>query len=231
MCGRMSLFVSQSPLEERFDASVVRPLTPRYNIAPGADLATITNDAPGKIDLLEWGLLPRWVDDPEDFPKPINARAETIAEKPSFRGAFEKRRCLILADGFYEWAGNRGRKQPYRVVRTDEEPFAMAGLWERWEPNGDGSETRETVTVITTEANDVVAPVHDRMPVMLEPAEEETWLRSQNEDDLRDLLNPFPDDQLRTYPVSTAVNDSSNDSPDVIEEIDSDQQSGLEEFT
>jgi putative SOS response-associated peptidase YedK len=112
MCGRTSLFVPQSVLEDQFGATAVEPITPRYNIAPGDELATIQNNAPDEIDLLEWGLLPSWVDDPSSSPKPINARAETVAEKPMFRDAFEERRCLILADGFYEWKGRRGSKQP-----------------------------------------------------------------------------------------------------------------------
>lgn len=226
MCGRTSLFVPQSVLEERFNASAVQPITPRYNIAPGDDLAAIQNDAPEEIDLLQWGLIPHWVDDPDDWPKPINARAETVADKPSFREAFDKRRCLVLADGFYEWGGERGHKQPFRVTRADDEPFAMAGLWETWE-NG---EARETVTVITTDSNETIAPIHDRMPVILEPDEESTWLETDDEDELGALLDPFPDDYTTAYPISTAINNPSNDSPEVIEPVDRPEQSGLGEF-
>ena len=228
MCGRTSLFVPQSVLEDQFDATSVEPITPRYNIAPGDELATIQNDAPDEIDLLEWGLLPSWVDDPSNSPKPINARAETVAEKPMFRDAFEERRCLILADGFYEWKGQRGSKQPYRITRTDDQPFAFAGLWEQYEePSG---ETLETVTIITTDANEVVADVHDRMPVMLEASDEQTWLTASDQEVLQGVLDPYPADQLRAYPVSKKVNNPANDSAEVIEEIDIGGQVGFDEF-
>lgn len=227
MCGRTSLFVPQSVLEERFDASAVEPIPPRYNIAPGDDLAAIPNEAPEEIDLMEWGLIPHWVDDPDDWPKPINARGETVAEKPAFRDAFDRRRCLILADGFYEWGGDRGHKQPFRVTRDDEEPFAMAGLWESWGENGG---ERQTVTIITTDANETIAPIHDRMPVMLEPEEEAVWLDAADEEALLALLDPFPDELTEAYPISTAVNDPANDSPEVIEPVERGTQSGLSEF-
>lgn len=227
MCGRTSLFIPQSVLEERFDATATTPITPRYNIAPGDELATIQNDATDEIDQLEWGLVPSWVDDPDDSPKPINARAETVAEKPMFRDAFEKRRCLVLADGFYEWKGKRGSKQPYRITRTDEQPFAFAGLWETW---GDTDDRRETVTIITTDANETVADVHDRMPVMLDHSEEQTWLSGIAGEELQGLLDPYPADELRAYPVSKRVNSPGNDSPDVVEEIDIGEQVGFEEF-
>lgn len=228
MCGRTSLFVPQSVLEDQFDATAVEPITPRYNIAPGDELATIQNDASDEIDLLEWGLLPSWVDDPSNSPKPINARAETVAEKPMFRDAFEKRRCLILADGFYEWKGQRGSKQPYRITRTDDRPFAFAGLWEQYEESS--GETLETVTIITTDANEVVANVHDRMPVMLEESDEETWLTGSDEEVLQGVLDPYPANQLRAYPVSKRVNNPANDSAEVIEEIDIGEQVGFDEF-
>ncbi|WP_435181438.1 SOS response-associated peptidase [Halorussus sp. AFM4] len=228
MCGRTSLFVPQSILEDRFDATAVEPITPRYNIAPSDTLATITNDASDEITQFEWGLLPSWVDDPEDSPTPINARAETVADKPMFRDAFEKRRCLILADGFYEWKGQHGSKQPYRITRVDDQPFAFAGLWETW---GESQEdVRETVTIITTDANDVVEPIHDRMPVMLERSDEETWLTADDPDELQSVLDPYTPDTLRAYPVSKRVNNPANESAEVIEEIDIGKQVGFDEF-
>ena len=227
MCGRTSLFVPQSVLEERFEAVALEPIPPRYNIPPGDDLAVVKNDAPEAIDLLEWGLLPHWVDDPDDWPMPINARSETVADKPAFREAFARRRCLVLADGFYEWGGERGHKQPFRVTRTDDQPFAMAGLWESW---GDNGAQRETVTILTTDSNETIAPIHDRMPVMLEPAEEADWLAAEDHESLLTQLDPYPDEITRAYPISTAVNDPSNDSPDVIEPVERDHQSGLGEF-
>ena len=226
MCGRTSLFAPQSVIEERFDATAVESLEPRYNIAPREELAVIRNDAPETIDLLEWGLLPSWAD-PADAPRPINARAETITQKRSFAEAFEQRRCLVLADGFYEWKETRGGKQPYRVERTDGAPFAMAGLFERWE--GD-DETAETVTVATTEPNAVVEPLHHRMAVVLDRGEEATWLSNVDSETHRELLDPAPAEEWRSYPVSTRVNDPSNDGPDIVEEIDPDTQTGLDEF-
>lgn len=214
-------------IEERFGATPVREMVPRYNIAPGDDLPAIENVAPDEIRFPRWRLVPGWVDDLDDWPSPINARAETVTEKPTFRNAFEERRCLVLADGFYEWKGARGSKQPYRVVRSDEEPFAMAGLWETREVNG---ETHQTTAIITTDANETVRPIHDRMPVILAPSEERRWLESDDPDELLALLDPADSDALRAYPVSTAVNDPSNDDPSVIEE-QPDPQSGLGDFS
>ena len=227
MCGRFSLFVPPSVVEERFDAETARPLVPQYNVAPGDDVAAIRDADPGTIDGLTWGLLPSWVDDPEGFPRPINARAETVGEKPSFRDAFAERRCLVVADGFYEWKETRGAKQPYRIARPDDEPFAFAGLWETWRSNG---ESVRSVTILTTAANETVEPIHDRMPVILERGEERRWLTESSPDDLHALLDPYPEDGLVTYPVSTAVNDPANDSPAVVEPADVDEQSGLGDF-
>jgi putative SOS response-associated peptidase YedK len=227
MCGRTSLFAPQSAVEARFDATAVEPLEPRYNIAPREELAVVRNDAPDTIDLLEWGLLPSWVENAEAAPRPINARAETIADKPTFAEAFEQRRCLVLADGFYEWQDTRGGKQPYRVERTDGGPFAMAGLFERWETEG---RTEATVTVVTTEPNAVVEPLHHRMAVVLDPDEEDVWLSDADPTIHRDLLDPSPAEQWRSYPVSTRVNDPANDDPSVVEEVTLEKQTGLEEF-
>jgi putative SOS response-associated peptidase YedK len=258
MCGRLSLHTPVPDLEARFDATATREFAPRYNVAPGDELAVIRDEAPGRgdapgdadrtdggadapgdgagtgqadeggraIDAARWGLLPGWVDDPGDWPHPINARAETIAEKPSFRDAYERRRCLVLADGYYDWRGRRGSKQPYRFALEDDAPFAMAGLWERWRRDG---ETRRTCTVVTTEPNEVVEPIHHRMPVVLSPGEEGVWLRG-GEDERRRLLRPYPGDDLRAYPVSTAVNDPENDRPGLIEPIDVGEQAGLDDF-
>jgi putative SOS response-associated peptidase YedK len=231
MCGRTSLAVDPAVLSRRFDAEPGPDVDvqKRYNIAPGDDLLAVQNDAPEAFDLLEWGFVPSWADDPDDGPTPINARSETVAEKPMFREAFEQRRCLIPADGFYEWAGTRGSKQPYRIERVDREPYAYAGLWETWNPPNSG-DPRVTCTILTTDANDVVAEVHDRMPVMLEPDDEATWLDGGSVDELQAVCDPYPADELRAYPVSKRVNDPRNDSPDLLEERDIGQQSGLEEF-
>ena len=222
MCGRMSLFVPDAALEERFDADLAEPLVPRYNVAPREDVAVIRTETPGRIDLRQWGLIPSWAGDSStSF---INARAETAAEKPAFREAYRSRRCLVLADGFYEWQDvERGPKQPYRVERTDDEPFAMAGLYERWTG---GDEPLETVTVLTCEPNGLMAKLHDRMPVVLPPAKERRWL----DPDCEDLLasREWPD--FHAYPISRAVNDPSNDSPSIVEAVEPDEQTGLDEF-
>ncbi|MFB6068773.1 MAG: SOS response-associated peptidase [Halobacterium sp.] len=226
MCGRTSLFAPQPAVEARFDAEAAAPLRPRYNVAPGEDLAAVTNEAPATIDHLEWGLLPHWADDPTTSHRPINARAESVAEKPSFRDAYRERRALVLVDGYYEWLERPDdTTQPYRIERRDGEPFALAGLWERWS----GEHTRDTVTVVTTAANDRLRSIHDRMPVVLSPDREREWLDAGAGED---LLTPYPEDDLRAYPVSTRVNDPANDDPSVVEPVDPEPtaQSGLDEF-
>jgi putative SOS response-associated peptidase YedK len=250
MCGRTSLFVPPSVVEERFDAEFGAEYVPRYNVAPRQDLYAITRESPATVDAFQWGLLPGFVDDPDDSPRPINARAETLAETPYFREAVASRRCLALADGFYEWKGSRGSTQPYRIQRTDEQPFAFAGLRETWRPDGDAEgadagrggsgadgasaadedgdtgETVRSLAIVTTAANEVVAPIHDRMPVILGESEEEAWL----EDGERAGLAPIESGRLEASPVSTAVNDPANDTAAVTEPLES-EQSGFEEFT
>jgi putative SOS response-associated peptidase YedK len=226
MCGRTSLFAARADLEETFDARIVTDggYRPRYNIAPGEPLEVITNEAPGAIDRFHWGLLPPWADGPEEgF---INARAETAAEKRSFADAWESRPCLVLSSGFYEWkATNGGPKRPYRIYREDAPAFAMAGLWEVWE--GDGRSI-PSVTVLTTEPNDLMEPIHDRMPVVLPAEEEGTWLAGDPEE-RAELCRPYPGSDLDAYEISTRVNDPGNDDPGVIEPLGH-EQSGLGEF-
>ncbi len=231
MCGRYTLIVDQDELEERFDAVSDRSVRPRYNMAPSQELPVITGDHPETIQHLEWGLVPSWADD--DRGGLINARAETIDEKPAFRDAYDARRCLVLADGFYEWVETASGKQPYRVAFVDDRPFAMAGLWERWESEttqtgldafgGGVAETDdegplETFTIVTTEPNDLITDLHHRMAVILPPDREREWLSAA---DPAELLEPYPADDMRAYPVSTAVNDPSVDEPSLIEPIES----------
>jgi len=230
MCGRTSLAVDLDVLGRRFDAEP-RPgleIPMRYNIAPGEGLVAVQNDAPEEFDMLEWGFIPHWADDPSKVPNPINARSETAAEKPMFREAFKKRRCLIPADGFFEWSGSRGSKQPYRIERTDREPYAYAGLWGTWTP--EEGDPRISCTILTTDANDVVSKVHDRMPVILEEDEEEVWLNGSEVDELQSVCDPYPSEELRAYPVSKRVNNPQNDSADLLEEIDIGDQAGLDDF-
>jgi len=232
MCGRYTLFAPPGEVESRFDATFETAFEPTYNAAPGQSLPVITNEAPGRIQRFEWGLVPGWADDRSEFGF-INARAETVREKRSFAEAYESRRCLVPADGFYEWVEREGGKQPYRVALADDSLFAMAGLWERWEPPAtqtglgefaggtpDGDpDTVETFTVITTEPNAVVADLHHRMAVVLDPDEEETWLTG-DPDEVADLLEPYPGDGMQAYPVSTAVNSPANDSPALVEPVE-----------
>lgn len=230
MCGRMSVFDPQPEIERRF-GSTFDPddpdWQPRYNLAPRQNLLAVRSDEPDTMHQLNWGLIPSWVDVPDDFSLLINARGETVHEKPAFRSAFEKRRCLVPANGFFEWGGQRGSKQPYFIQRPDAELFAFAGLWERWESNGD---TRETAVIITTDSNDVVDDIHDRMPVMLEEDEESTWLESDDPDELRALLDPYPDSETESYPVSKRVNSADNEDSDLVEPIDIGEQSGPDAF-
>ncbi|WP_135824876.1 SOS response-associated peptidase [Halorussus ruber] len=226
MCGRTSLFAPPEEVAERFDAEPSRTLEPRYNVSPGQEHPVIRNDALDAVQFPTWGLVPQWADDSPSSGH-INARAETLGEKPSFREAFAERRCLVLADGFYDWKPTPTGKQPYRIERVDREPFAFAGLWE---PETDNRNA--TFTIVTTEPNDVVEPIHHRMPVMLDSEEERYWLRESDPDALADVLDPYPSAEMRAYPVSSAVNDPGNDSPSLIEEVpaEEDVQTGLDEF-
>ncbi|MEF8857310.1 MAG: SOS response-associated peptidase [Halolamina sp.] len=217
MCGRTALAVGPATLSQRFGVDVPDTLQPRYNIAPGEELLTVRNTAEAETTSLTWGLVPHWADEPVDGPAPINARSERITENRMFADAFAERRCLVLADGFYEWGGPERSKQPYRIERVDGAPYAYAGLWERW-----------TCTILTTGANETVAPIHDRMPVMLQPGEEATWLDGDGPEAWNSVVTPYPDDELEAYPVSTRVNDPTNDGAALREQAP--EQSGLDEF-
>jgi putative SOS response-associated peptidase YedK len=212
MCGRFTL--RQVPHE--WVKQLKLPIFgPRYNIAPTQQVLAIrARNGVRELVELRWGLVPAWADDPKIGNRLINARADTISTKPAFRKAFERRRCLILADGFYEWRPNGKVKQPYFVHRPDDQPFAFAGLWEWWK--GNGLEIA-SCTIITTEANETMRPLHDRMPVILASQDYDRWLESETAVDA--LLRPAPDELLELYPVSTQVNKPANESPELIERI------------
>ncbi len=197
-------------------------MVPRYNIAPSQSSSVIVADGLRRLKIMRWGLIPAWAKDPKIGNQTINARAETVAEKPSYRSAFRKRRCLVLADGYYEWVEIVGRsyRVPLRYVLQNNEPFAFAGLWESWK-KPDGSNL-ESYSIITTTPNKLAAKVHDRMPVILNEKDFDEWLDPSNEDTdkLKKLLVPYSDDSMDVYEVSRDVNSPKNDNPDCIKPIE-----------
>ena len=219
MCGRYTLRTPVDALAERFDIDEhPSSIAPSYNIAPTQEVAAvIAEDQKRKLQMLRWGLIPSWAKNPEIGNRMINARSETVPEKPSFRSAFRERRCLILADGFYEWQKTNGGKQPYYIRMRDGSPFAFAGLWEIWKDR-DNKEVR-SCTILTTEANRLVGEVHHRMPVILPSEDYGMWLDPsvQEADRLTPLLVPHPSDALEVYPVSRFVNSPSNDDERCVE--------------
>jgi len=214
MCGRFSLTANEAELNLRFQLEGgTAPYVPRYNGAPTQMMAVITNEMPNKLSSFRWGLIPPWAKDISIGNKMINARAETITEKPSFRTPLFSRRCLVPADGFYEWQQDEN-KQPFRIFVKNNPVFAMAGLWERWKtPQG---EIVNSFTIITTEANSFMQPIHDRMPVILEKENEKTWLLSNNPEEILQLLKPYPSSDIDAYPVTKLVNSPKNQGPEVL---------------
>ena len=215
MCGRFTLTTDLEPLEERFSFRAKDlSFKPRYNIAPSQRvLAIIGDDKGNRAGLLRWGLIPSWAKDADIGNRMINARSETIAEKPSFRRALQKRRCLILADGFYEWRQEGKKKTPLFISLASREPFAFAGLWETWRPP-DG-EPIHSCTIITTTPNSLMEPIHNRMPVILSRKVEGLWLDRTVDDPqkLLPLLVPYSDTLMDAYEVALTVNSPKNDSP------------------
>lgn len=221
MCGRFTLTQSAEKITEFFGLSEVPELAPRYNIAPSQLIAAIMQDKENqenKLKWMRWGLIPSWAKDTKIGYKLINARSETLTEKPSFRNAFKRRRCLIIADGFYEWQKQEKHKQPYYIQLRDKQPFAFAGLWETWQPE-DG-EAIISCTIITTEANAVMQPIHNRMPVILSPDVYEQWLDPtfDQSNALLESLKPYDSEMIAT-PVSNVVNNPVHDQPECVEPI------------
>lgn len=223
MCGRYGLDGKRQELERAFTAKVVVELQPRFNIAPTTPVLVVRESAQGRIGtFLLWGLIPPWAKDPSIASRLINARAETAAEKPSFRNALKRRRCLLPASGFFEWqAVPGGPKQPHWIHPRTGEFLAFAGLWECWQgPNG---EELESCTILTTEANAVMAPLHDRMPVILAEPDFDLWLdcTPQNQKAILTLLRPCPADLLAVHPVGPGVGNPRNEGLHLIEPLDS----------
>ncbi len=247
MCGRFTLTDPEQDLAIQFNLPEIPDMKPRYNIAPTQPVAAIRVVPPAEGDtwsfeedasfgtdhmvrelaLLHWGLIPFWAKDPKVGARMINARSETVAEKPAFRAAFRRRRCLIVADGFYEWQQVEQGKQPFYIRLHNGRPFAFAGLWEYWsgadnpsDPSGKGT-IIESCTLLTTEPNDLLRPLHNRMPVILHPRDYDLWLdpRVQDTEQLQSLLRAYPPEEMEAFPVSHLVNRPGNDDPRCIEPL------------
>lgn len=215
MCGRYTMSTQAEALEERFRAKFSAEVRPTYNAAPSKAQCAILNNNPQAIVPAVWGFVPAWADGRKDVKPVINARGETVATKPFFRGAFKNNRCLVLADGFYEWRRTKDGKAPYRIALKTGEPFAFAGIWSTVH-NADGT-AQQRFAIITTEANALVAHIHNRMPVILSEADEAGWLNPQIPlEDAQAMLVPFPAELLTAYEVSTKVNSPAYDASELI---------------
>ena len=225
MCGRFTLVLEPEAVQNEFQlGKIPEDMGPRFNIAPSQSIAVVTDPETRNVELFRWGLIPSWAKDPAIGNRMINARAETLTEKPTFRTAFARRRCLVLADGFYEWQQPEGKNKgksgvrsiPYLFRLASGKPFAFAGLWDTWKsPEG---QSISTCTIITTAANEEIQPVHDRMPVILDKDHLWKWLTPQASiEELNGLLVPYPAQEMASYPVSLLVNNPGNDTPELVE--------------
>jgi putative SOS response-associated peptidase YedK len=227
MCGRFTLRITPEVFANWYQVAEPPEIVPRYNIAPTQPVLIVRSDSSGSQrdwSFAHWGLIPSWLKDPGSGARMINARAETVMEKPSFRAAFRRRRCLVPVDGFYEWKQIGKGKQPYLISMADGSPFAFAGLWEYWQ-GSDGSEI-ESCTILTTEPNELMASLHNRMPVILAREDYTEWLTPTAESEpkaagrLLHLLRPFPDEQLHAYAVSRYVNSPANEGAVCVEPVE-----------
>ncbi len=220
MCGRFYLDTPRKRLLEQFALKQMPLLTARFNIAPSQDIAAIREGEAGReLVMLHWGLIPHWAKEEKTKFSMINARAETVATKPAYRTAFRQRRCLVPASGFFEWERTARGRQPYAVRLKDTDLFAFAGLWEYWE--GEQGKTIESCTIVVTDANELLRPIHDRMPVILDPDNYDAWLGHETADTehLLSLLRPYPAKQMTLYPVSKRVNSPKDDESKCIEPV------------
>lgn len=219
MCGRFTLHTPPGVLQEHFGVDAVPAMPASYNIAPSQDIAAVrAGEDRRSMTLLRWGLLPSWAREAKTGYRMINARAETVADKPAYRTAFRLRRCLIPADGFYEWRQTGDGKQPYHIRMKGSGVFAFAGIWERWEREG---EVIESCSIIVTAANDTIRPVHDRMPVIVAPRDYAPWLdtRLRNPDELTPYLRAWPAEDMEAFAVSTRVNRPANNDAHCIDAV------------
>ncbi len=217
MCGRFTIRTNTADVARQFTLFDPPELTARYNVAPTQDIAAVRLVGGERtLSFLRWGLVPPWAEDLTVGNRMINARGETVLEKRSFSGPLARRRCLIVADGFYEWQKQGSRKQPYHIRLLDECPFGLAGLWERWQRDG---RTVESCTIVTTTANEVVQPVHERMPVIVAPDDYQRWLDTETTAaaEAATLLRPFPAQLMTATPVGTWVNSPSHEGPQCVQ--------------
>ena len=213
MCGRYTASAAQGVIEDYFGAEFSETHIPSYNASPGQHLPVVLDQEPSKIVPVLWGIKPSWGKQPSRLL--INARSETVNQRPTFRKSFQKRRCLVVADGFYEWQARKEGKQPFRIVLKTREPFAFAGIWQ--EVDGEPA-----YVILTTAANRVMRPIHERMPVILKPRQHVAWLDTDlPEADVLEILGPYPGDAITAYAVSRTVNNSRNQSPELIKPLES----------
>jgi putative SOS response-associated peptidase YedK len=218
MCGRYTLTKKQQEVVDRFNAEIEGVIKDLFNSAPTQELPVISDENPAKIAFYKWGLIPSWSKDSAIGSKMINARAEGLHEKPSFSKLLERQRCIIPADGFYEWKQTAQGKQPYRITLKNNDLFAFAGLWDKW--RNPAGLLVYTFTIITTEPNELMKSIHNRMPAILEKGAEKEWLNPKLPfKDTETFLKPYVSDEMRAYPVSKAVNSVQNNSPDLIKEV------------
>jgi putative SOS response-associated peptidase YedK len=218
MCGRFALVTPVAELKKRFDVKMAdENLSPHFNVAPGKMMPIIPMTDAQKMIYAKWGLVPHWAKDEKIGYKMINARAETITEKPSYRDSFRTQRCLVLADGFYEWDKKSTEKKPYYISLKDKEPFAFAGIYSHWKGEG---RNLISFSIITTEANDLISKIHERMPIILERENEKKWLdTSASEDQVISMLDKYQDEKMMMYEVTKLVNNPRNDIPEIIEAV------------
>lgn len=216
MCGRYTIIAKVEEIEKRFNVEVPKSYVPRYNAAPTQILPVITNENPEGLSFFNWGLIPKWAKDKTISSKLINARSETISEKVSFKNALKQRRCLVIADGFYEWKRlSKKSKIPYRIILNTQDLFAFAGLWEEYED--EDQNPVHTFTIVTTTANLAISKIHERMPVILEPNSEKIWLSSSTSvEESLNLLKPYDETKMENYSISPMVNSVGNDNPQLI---------------
>lgn len=218
MCGRFDLHIPRELLERIFGAPFLHDIQPHYNIAPSQQIVVVRTDQEGnrQFAFLKWGLIPYWTKDPSIGSKMINARSETVDVKPAFRNSLKHRRCIIPANGFYEWEEVEGKKKPLYVKMKDDSPMLFAGIWDHWK-SSEGNEI-ESCTILTTNSNELIKPLHDRMPLILEAGDVNLWLDTQVTDPekLKLLLVPYPSEKMGMFPVSEIVNSPRNDNPECI---------------